>query len=193
MSDDFALSRLFEKRSKLLADFLREHQLAEPKSVEYRPLVGCIISGCFRNVDEQVAKAGGRVETGWAFMEIVGVSIYTISHAIWVTAQGKRIDITPWYDPPKKRVLFLPDERVAIKRGYISGYRTVFETDPRLRAVAFFEGELDKMIDDSYDAATKRITPIKTPQLTEIASRLGIPWEIAVEIVQTRLGQVEFH
>ena len=61
--------------------------------------------------------------------EHLDISIFTIAHAIWITPQGRRMDITPWPIPPDKRVLFLPDSRVAIKRGYTAGYRTVISKD----------------------------------------------------------------
>src|ERR1039458_2709433 len=56
-----------ETRSKLLSDFLREHGLGEPKSVEYSPLVGCVQAYCFTNVEAQIARSGGTLESGWAF------------------------------------------------------------------------------------------------------------------------------
>jgi hypothetical protein len=101
--------RTLEKRSKLLPDFLREHGLGEPKSVEYSPLVECVQAYCFTNVEAQIARAGGRLESGWAFREIRGISIYTIAHAIWITPQGRRMDITPWAYPPNVTKILWPD------------------------------------------------------------------------------------
>jgi hypothetical protein len=97
---------VIEKRSKLLAEFLREHSLADPKSVEYSPLLGCVIAGCFTNVEAQVRRADGRMESGWTFLELLDACIYTVAHAIWITPQGRRKDITPQQFPPERRVLF---------------------------------------------------------------------------------------
>jgi len=40
--------RLVEKRNKLLGDFLREHHLDDPKSIQYSPLVGVFNRGVSR-------------------------------------------------------------------------------------------------------------------------------------------------
>jgi hypothetical protein len=170
--------RTLEKRSKLLSDFLKEHDLAEPKSVEYSPLVGCIEARCFLNVDEQIVLAGGKMETGWAFRETLDISMYTIAHAIWITPQRRRMDITPWPIPPDKRVLFLPDSRVAIKRGYTAGYRTVYSADPRIRSMELYELELDRIHDEFFIKMGKefRIPPAR---FWEAAEKVGFPLEMA--------------
>jgi hypothetical protein len=179
--------RIIEKRSKLLSEFLREHNLAEPKSVEYRPLAGCEINYCFVNVEAQIKKAGGKMETGWAFFELRDVSIHSIAHAIWITLQGRRIDITPWRFSPNRRILFLPDETVAAKRGYTAGRRTVFTTDSRLRAIESFENDLDQIFDELYVGMGKYMDVPKS-RFEEAAARAGIPWETASKAVKHRLN-----
>jgi len=178
--------RVIEKRSKLLSDFLREHGLADPKSVEYRPLSGSDMANCFRNVEAQVQRARGRMETGWVFVELVDVSIHTVAHAIWITPQGRRMDITPWSYKPDRRVMFLPDERVAIKRGYTAGCRTVFTSDARIRAMELFDGELDKIFDEFF-VGMGQYYDIPNSRFFEAAERLGLPWEVARERVTQRL------
>jgi hypothetical protein len=174
-----------ETRSKLLSDFLREHGLGEPKSVEYSPLVGCVQAYCFTNVEAQIARAGGRLESGWAFREICGISIYTIAHAIWITPQGRRIDITPWAHPPKRRVLFLPDASVASKRGYAAGHRTVYSTDPRVRAAELYELELDRIYDEFYPGLGGEFV-IPAARFCQAAERVGLPLDVAREVVEWR-------
>ena len=177
--------RTLEKRSKLLSDFLHEHGLADPKSVEYSPLVGSVRAYCFTNVESQIRRAGGRMETGWAFREILDVSIYTIAHAVWITPQGRRLDITPWAFPPERRVLFLPDERVAIKRGYTAGHRMVISTDVRVRAAELYELELDRIFDEFYPGKEREFV-IPPSRFWEAAERVGLPLDVAHEVVDHR-------
>ncbi|MEI6193210.1 MAG: hypothetical protein WCS42_02650 [Verrucomicrobiota bacterium] len=180
--------RILEKRSNLLSDFLREQGLSEPKSVEYSPLLHCERCNCFRNVEAQIKRAGGgRLETGWAFMELLDISIHTIAHGIWITPQGRRIDITPWDFGPDRRILFLPDERVAAKRGYTAGYRTVYSKDERIRAMEFFDGELDKIFDESF-VGFGQYYDINGSKFREAAERFGLPWEIAKQRVDHRMS-----
>lgn len=175
--------RTMETRSLELVQFLREHNLPEPVSVEYRPHSGCETGNCFRNVEAQVQQAKGRMQTGWAFVEYIGVSIHTVAHAIWVTRFGKQVDITPWEFPPKHRVLFLPDNRVAAKRGYTAGCRTVFTKDERLRAMELFDDELGKIFDEYFDGMGKPSKEIPSSRFAEAAKRVGLPMEIAKQRV----------
>lgn len=177
--------RTLEKRSKLLSAFLSEHGLAEPKSVEYSPLVGCIEARCFVNVDEQISRAGGKMETGWAFRETLDVSMNTIAHAIWITPQGRRMDITPWPIPPERRVLFLPDSRVAIKRGYTAGHRTVYSTDSRIRSMELYELELDHIYEEFFTKMGEEMV-IPQSRFWEAAEKVGFPLEMAQLAVMHR-------
>jgi len=180
--------RILEKRSKLLTEFLREHALSEPKSVEYSPLPYCEPNNCFRNVEAQIRRAGGGgLETGWVFMELRDISMHTIAHGIWLTPQGRRMDITPWEFGPERRVLFLPDERVRAKRGYTAGYRSVYSKDERIRAMQLFDGEFDKIIEGCFTRMGEYMN-VPVHDIRDVAARLGLPWEIASKRVEHRMS-----
>lgn len=170
--------RMAEARTPRLTDFLREHHLGEPVSAEYRPHSGSEMANCFQNVEAQVGRAKGQMETGWAFEELVDVSMHTVAHAVWVTKFGRRVDITPWRFPPRHRILFLPDPKVAIKRGYTAGYRSVYAPDARVRVIELFEGELERIFDTHF-VAMGQYMDISKSVFTEAAQRVGLPWEVA--------------
>lgn len=177
-----AEKRTLERRSKLLSVFLREHGLGEPKSVEYDPLPGCVRNYCFSNVERQIERShGGTLESGWTFCETSDISIHTVAHAIWITPQGRRKDITPWTSRPERRVLFLPDARVASKRGYAAGYCSVLSKDPQVRAAVLFEFELDRIWDHFYPSLGAEFV-IPYSKVSEAAERVGIPPEVAREV-----------
>ena len=92
------------------------------------------------------------------------------------------MDITPWQFPPERRVLFLPDPRVAKKRGYTAGYRSVYTTDNRLKAIELFEADLERIFDEHF-VQMGSYMDIPKSKFMEAAQRVDIPWEIAEQRV----------
>lgn len=80
----------------------------------------------------------------------------------------------------------LPDDRVALKRGYTAGYSTVYAQDPRVRTMELFDRELDKIFDELF-VETGQFMDVPTSRFQEAAERFGIPWEIASQGVEFRM------
>jgi len=179
-------ARLLERRSSLLTEFLKKHDLRDPKSVEFSPMKGAIRLRCFINVEEQVQRAGGHMETGWVFWEYESIDIHTEAHAIWITPQGRRVDITPRELPPERRILFLPEPRVAIKRGYTAGYNMVLSSDPRVCAISNFAIKLDQLFDEHLVEIGVEIA-IPTEKIRSAAKRVNLPWEVAQHMTQRKM------
>src|SRR4051812_19709616 len=121
-------ARIIDEPSPLLQQFIAEHGLATPKPAFYSPLAHAEHKCCFPNVEKQVAQMGGNALTGWLFWEVENTAIHTEAHCIWIAQKGSWVDITPQELPPR-RVKFSPDDRVAAKRGYTSGYETLLTTN----------------------------------------------------------------
>ncbi|HLB72912.1 MAG TPA: SEC-C metal-binding domain-containing protein [Sedimentisphaerales bacterium] len=64
---------------------------------------------CFFNVKSKVEKAGGQIEFGWAIWEWPNLMVWADFHAIWISPEDERIDITP--TPGFEKILFLPDSK----------------------------------------------------------------------------------
>ena len=65
---------------------------------------------CFFNVKTKIEKDGGQPQFGWTIWESPNYMIEAEFHAIWISPENKRIDITP-NQINSKRILFLPDSK----------------------------------------------------------------------------------
>lgn len=66
-------------------------------------------NNCFPNVDAIVKANGGTHILGWAIWKWRNILIEAEAHAIWLSPEGKKIDITPHVGLEKKN-LFLQDD-----------------------------------------------------------------------------------
>lgn len=83
-----------------------------PAYVSVRPWGNSLRDRCFFNLPEKVAADGGSIQHGWTIWETPGLLIEGEFHAVWVSADGEYVDITPKRDG-EKEILFLPDsERI---------------------------------------------------------------------------------
>ena len=82
----------------------------EPVYVPVSPALTAIYRNCFINVREEVAHRGGDIQDGWLIGERPGWYLDVIFHAVWVSPDGRLIDITPT-DDGEDTTLFLPDSR----------------------------------------------------------------------------------
>lgn len=177
--------RIIEKRTRLLESWVASLSLARLLSVQCVPLVGCEPKRCFVNVDRQMAKSGGSMETGWIFNEYEKRAIEAEAHAVWIDPTGKRLDITPHEFQPK-RVLFAPDSRVAEKRGYTAGPVKVLSDDPRIQSIYAFDAELNRMRESKFSGFGKEMVY----EECEIAAALmvsGLPREVGKYMLQVRI------
>lgn len=83
---------------------------AAPIYVDVRPVPNATLDDCLLNVFEQVTTHGGAERQGWAIWYIPGVWVEAEYHCIWLSPDGRLIDITPKKDG-ETSILFLPTER----------------------------------------------------------------------------------
>ncbi|WP_316162843.1 hypothetical protein [Bradyrhizobium sp. SZCCHNRI20481] len=91
--------------------------------VVHRPEPWARPTDCFRNVARKIAECGGSAQSGYTFhhrfaqnIEGLPLYIYLTHHAVWVSPEGERVDVTPY---PERRhapldrngkIKFLPDD-----------------------------------------------------------------------------------
>ena len=80
---------------------------------------------CFDNVDEMIARYGGRDRPGWIFgHRPLGTEpgiFVAIHHCIWESARGELLDITPRAENMMRdgdSIVFLPDDAAQLPKPY---------------------------------------------------------------------------
>ena len=88
--------------------FCRTIAPATPVYVPVRPAPGAKFIHCFENSETAAAREGGEAVYGWAVWRWPGVWFEAEHHAVWRTAAGELIDVTPQTGDPA-RILVLAD------------------------------------------------------------------------------------
>jgi hypothetical protein len=89
----------------LIKEFLRELKSQPPEYVQVVTSMGGRIGRCWENVGAVVRKNGGQRRYGWTIWERSGLFLTAEFHAVWCTADGELVDVTPKADG-ERRVLF---------------------------------------------------------------------------------------
>lgn len=96
----------------------------KPVFLTLQPDPKAILSECFTNVREHVKAHGGTLQLGWIIWETPDILLEGMFHAVWSSAEGKLVDVTPQMDG-ERQILFLPDSGATIQRetGNVVGMR----------------------------------------------------------------------
>jgi hypothetical protein len=89
-------------------------------------------SDCYFNVDAKIKAAGGSIEYGWALWHYPGKFIEAEHHAVWVSPEGDRVDVSP--HTTGEQILFLPDPEMDYKEAFIPNRRKALCDDEQLIA-----------------------------------------------------------
>ncbi len=171
-------TRILEKRTKQLNEFIKTFSSETLISVACLPDKLANPKRCFVNVEEKIERMGGSMITGWIFNEYEDKCIQGEAHAIWMDKyKKKKFDITPHQFQPE-RVLFLPDEKVALKRGYTAAPKLILSDDPRVVAIEIFNTELEKTKEKLFSGFGKPME-ISTEEIGRIISVSGLPQDVA--------------
>ncbi len=86
---------------------------------------------CFPLVEGAISRHGGKLILGWSLWEFPGVFVEAEFHAVWASASGELIDVTP-KTRPVERVLFLPSKELTYSGRQVNNVRRPLSSDPRV-------------------------------------------------------------
>jgi hypothetical protein len=178
--------RIIEKRTKRLEEYAKTINKEKLISVACNPSKSANPKRCFVNVEEQISRMGGYMLTGWIFNEYEHRHIDPEAHAIWVDRLGmKRVDITPHLHQPK-RIIFLPDNRVAKKRGYTTVPGLILSNDPRIISLSRFTFLIHKLKEEKFTGFGEELA-IYESEIETVRKDSGLPKDVADMILQTMM------
>jgi hypothetical protein len=91
-------------------DFSEDIAGGVPVFVDVAAPASARAGGCFANVADAVAQAGGEAIHGWTIWEAPGLFNNGEFHVVWKTPEGLLLDVTPKPDG-EEFIMFLPDFR----------------------------------------------------------------------------------
>lgn len=156
-------------------------QLAAPETLEFcqkivpevhplllnsDPLPEAEEMDCFVNVEQAIAKNGGRAVYGWAIWQVPGVYIEAEFHCVWENDAGEMLDVTP-YPYRMDNILFLPDSTRTYKGRQVDNIRKALVNDPDVIRWLYL--------------ARKRFEILNTGDLANQHGRIELPPKLAKE------------
>lgn len=93
---------------------------------------GTTVNECFANVELKIERDGGSREIGWQIWEWPNVYIEAEFHAVWVSPDSHRVDVTP-KQIPVDRILFLPDLSLTYSKRQVDNIRQALRDDKLIR------------------------------------------------------------
>ena len=124
--------------------FCQQVSQHDPLYVPVKPMNGAKQGDCYNNARRKIQTDGGTIMYGWCIWEEPTFFIEAEHHAIWVSPEGEKADLTP-HDMGEKRVLFLPDPEKVWNRIPILNHRHALTSDPRMKEFLALADELDAL------------------------------------------------
>ena len=85
----------------------------------------------------------------------------------------------------ESRILFLPDARVATKRGITAGYKTIISQDPRIRLMEQYATVVARIFEEHWPGMGKEfVLPIA--ELKAAAAASGLPESVSYHIFRSK-------
>lgn len=119
--------------------------------------------------------------TGWMFNEFENLMIASEAHAVWEHPNGKKIDITPHRFQPQ-RIIFVPDPKIAAKRGYTAPFQLIFSTKPEDIAIIRFGAAVEQIKEKRFTGFGTEIEVSKT-EIQKLAETHNVPFDVATAIM----------
>jgi hypothetical protein len=128
----------------------------QPVYLAVQPAQGAEYRQCFPNVARKQQQAGGAIQHGWVIWESPGNFLEAEFHAVWVSPDGKRIDVTPQPDK-EKTILFLPDSVRVWDGTPVHNFRKALRDDPAVQAFLIFGDAWDELRIRFHEAETDKL------------------------------------
>jgi hypothetical protein len=115
----------------------------QPVYVPIKPVVGAIPRDCYGNVAKKIVASGGSILHGWAIWIEPSYFIEAEHHAIWISPDGQKVDVSPQQKTDK--TLFLPDPENTYKGVHIPARLKALTDDPRMMEWIKRSEEIDRL------------------------------------------------
>lgn len=84
---------------------------SKPEYVKVNVEIDAKANFCYENVMKKIKNSGGRRQLGWR-IQINQIMIEAIHHAIWISDDGEKLDVTPQEE--NDAIVFLPDNETLL-------------------------------------------------------------------------------
>jgi hypothetical protein len=152
--------------------------MGHPLYVEVSSEEHAEVNDCFINVENKTKQCGGKVQYGWAIWYLPGILMEAEFYAVWLSPDGKYLDVSP-HQIQLTKIMFVPDPKRVYTGKQTDNVRIPLNKDPRVKEFIQLHERKFRIMNEGDPAKQHGLVNISQDKIAPLLRRLA---ELSIEL-----------